>query len=81
MSEQELVREFYETYGWQVGSSGSYRDAEHFVDLRPVMRGYYRRRDRRVARQLAQSGGTLLERRLRRQPDSGGGLWFAPGLH
>ncbi|HEY3903645.1 MAG TPA: class I SAM-dependent methyltransferase [Streptosporangiaceae bacterium] len=61
MSEQELVREFYETYGWQVGSSGSYRDAEHFVDLRPVMRGYYRRRDRRVARQLAAAGGTLLD--------------------
>jgi len=61
VSEQEAVRDFYETYGWQVGSSGSYRDAESFVDLRPVMRGYYRRRDRRVARELAQTGGTLLD--------------------
>jgi SAM-dependent methyltransferase len=61
VSEQELVRHFYETYGWQVGSSGSYRDSENFVDLRPVMRGYYRRRDRRVTRQLAQDEGTLLD--------------------
>lgn len=61
MSEQDGVRHFYETYGWQVGSSGRYRDAENFVDLRPVMRGYYRRRDGRVARQLAQAEGTLLD--------------------
>jgi SAM-dependent methyltransferase len=61
VSEQDAVRHFYETYGWQVGSSGRYRDAEHFVDLRPVMRGYYRRRDGRVARQLAQVTGTLLD--------------------
>ncbi|HEY8473300.1 MAG TPA: class I SAM-dependent methyltransferase [Natronosporangium sp.] len=53
------VRRFYETYGWQRGPSGAYRDAEAFVDLRPVMRGYHRRRDRRVARQLAGPGPLL----------------------
>ncbi|MFV2084189.1 class I SAM-dependent methyltransferase [Micromonospora sp. LOL_021] len=53
------VRQFYETYGWQRGSSGQFRDAEAFVDLRPVMDGYHRRRDQRVARLLAGEGPLL----------------------
>jgi SAM-dependent methyltransferase len=55
------VRRFYDTHGWQRGPSGNYRDAEDFVDLRAVMRGYCRRRDRRVARLLARTEGTLLD--------------------
>ncbi|MFY1633877.1 class I SAM-dependent methyltransferase [Solwaraspora sp. WMMB335] len=53
------VRQFYETYGWQRGSSGQYQDAEAFVDLRPVMDGYHRRRDQRVAELLAGAGPLL----------------------
>ena len=53
------VRRFYETYGWQRGPSGQYRDAEAFVDLRPVLAGYHRRQGRRVARQLTGRGPLL----------------------
>jgi SAM-dependent methyltransferase len=53
------VRRFYETYGWQRGPSGQFQDAEAFVDLRPVMDRYHRRRNRRVAGQLTGPGPLL----------------------
>src|SRR5207248_5078010 len=59
--DQTAVRRFYETYGWEVGPSGRYRDAEAFVDLRPVMRGYERRLRRRLARLLAPDDGGFLD--------------------
>jgi SAM-dependent methyltransferase len=55
----ESVRQFYETYGWEQGSSGRYQDAEAFVDTRPVMDEYHRRRDQRVTRLLAGDGPLL----------------------
>jgi SAM-dependent methyltransferase len=55
----ESVRQFYETYGWEQGSSGRYQDAEAFVDTRPVMDDYHRRRDQRVTRLLAGDGPLL----------------------
>ena len=54
------VRQFYETYGWERGPTGEFRDAETFVDLRPVMSGYGRRTARRVVRLLG-NGGDLLD--------------------
>jgi len=61
LEEQAAVRHFYETYGWEVGSSGRYRDAEAFVDPRPVLRGYNRRLARRLAGLLVPAPDGLLD--------------------
>jgi ubiquinone/menaquinone biosynthesis C-methylase UbiE len=53
------VRRFYETYGGERGQSGQVRDAEAFVDLRPVMSGYGKRSARRVVRLLGDDGDLL----------------------
>ena len=35
--EKQVVRDFYDTYGWEKEADGKYRDTSAFVDLRPVL--------------------------------------------
>ena len=55
------LHDFYEHYGWERGPSGHYRDAEAFVDLRPVTRGYRGSIARRIGRLVQPTAGPLLD--------------------
>jgi ubiquinone/menaquinone biosynthesis C-methylase UbiE len=39
--EKQIVRDFYDSFGWQKNAEGVYKDTESFVDIRPVMKRYY----------------------------------------
>jgi len=38
--EKQIVREFYDTFGWHKNTDGIYKDIDAFVDMRPVMTNY-----------------------------------------
>jgi len=39
--EKRIVKEFYDSFGWQKNADGVYKDTAEYVDLRPVLREYY----------------------------------------
>ena len=59
--EKEIVKEFYEKYGWTRSESGVYKDTAAFVDTRPVMRSYQGRAMSRLARRFARGGAFFLD--------------------
>jgi SAM-dependent methyltransferase len=59
--EKQVVRDFYDTYGWEKEADGKYRDTSAFVDLRPVLDDYARKTHRRVLQFLPHHGECLLD--------------------
>ncbi|UCG17060.1 MAG: class I SAM-dependent methyltransferase [Phycisphaerales bacterium] len=59
--EKQVVRDFYDTYGWEKEADGKYKDTSAFVDLRPVLDDYAQRTHRRVLQSLPRHGECLLD--------------------
>ena len=59
--EKKIVRNFYETYGWEKNDKGVYRDAVAFVDIRPVLDSYRHETHLRVKKFLHQKGKYFLD--------------------
>jgi SAM-dependent methyltransferase len=60
-AEKQVVREFYDTFGWEKDSEGAYKDTVAFVDRRPVLDAYSRKTHRRVLQFLAPRGEYFLD--------------------
>jgi ubiquinone/menaquinone biosynthesis C-methylase UbiE/uncharacterized protein YbaR (Trm112 family) len=58
--EKQLVRDFYEDYGWHKADDSKYRDTADFEDHRPVAANYWSRCHLRVNRYL-RSGKYILD--------------------
>lgn len=69
--EKNIVRKFYEEYGWEKASSDAYQDTAAFVDMRPVMGAYQERCMRRLGAHFAGGGRWFL--------DAGCGAIASPG--
>lgn len=59
--EKEIVRDFYESFGWSADTTGTYNDTAAFVDLRPVLSSYYHKTQMRVRNFLKPSGRYFLD--------------------
>ncbi len=59
--EKQIVRDFYDSFGWQEVEAGVYGDTVLFVDPRPVLHTYDRRTGGRVKRFLAMHGRWFLD--------------------
>lgn len=59
-TEKSIVRNFYETFGWQK-EAGEFRDTLTFVDRRPASMEYLNRCHRRMRRHLATRGRFFLD--------------------
>ncbi|UCC29804.1 MAG: class I SAM-dependent methyltransferase, partial [Phycisphaerales bacterium] len=59
--EKQLVRDFYDVYGWEKSADGAYKDTSTFVDRRPVLDGYRHRTHMRVSKFLPTQGEYFLD--------------------
>jgi ubiquinone/menaquinone biosynthesis C-methylase UbiE len=59
--EKASVRDFYDSFGWITGSTGTYNDTAAFVDFRSVLSSYYHRTQMRVKKFLKPSGKYFLD--------------------
>jgi len=59
--EKRIVREFYDTFGWQRNEDGSYKDTKLFEDLRPVLHSYQHKTHMRVKAFLSPQGKDFLD--------------------
>jgi SAM-dependent methyltransferase len=69
--EKQIVRKFYEEYGWEKAASDAYRDTAAFVDTRAVMGAYHARCMRRLGGYFRAGGRRFL--------DAGCGAIASPG--
>ncbi len=60
-NEKEIVRRFYDTFGWDRNVGGVYRDTDAFVDSRHVLDSYRHNTHMRVARFLPSRGEYFLD--------------------
>lgn len=59
--EKQLVRDFYDVYGWEKTANGVYKDTSTFVDRRPVLDLYRHRTHVRVSKFLPTRGEYFLD--------------------
>jgi len=59
--EKQLVRDFYDSFGWRKNAAGVYGDTATFLDARPVLATYYRKVHRRVSQFLKPQGRYFLD--------------------
>ena len=59
--EKQVVKNFYDGFGWERNEDGAYKDTAAFVDVRPVLRDYYHRIYLRVRRFLPPRGKHFLD--------------------
>lgn len=59
--EKQVVRDFYDKYGWDKEADGKYKDTRAFVDLRPVLDDYAQRTHRRVLQFIPHHGECFLD--------------------
>lgn len=59
--EKQVVRDFYDLYGWKKSADGVYKDTSAFVDRRPVLDGYRHRTHMRVSKFLLAQGEYFLD--------------------
>ncbi len=58
---KQVVKSFYDSYGWKKGAQGQYQDQVDFEDTRPVSSSYRRACHLRVKRFIAPQGDFLLD--------------------
>jgi SAM-dependent methyltransferase len=59
--EKRIVKDFYDGFGWERNTDGTYRDTVAFVDVRPVLREYYHKVYLRVKSFVAPQGEYFLD--------------------
>lgn len=59
--EKNIVKRFYDTYGWRETGDGIYQDTAAFVDTRPVLGRYHARCMRRIGKALGSPGELFLD--------------------
>jgi len=59
--EKQLVKDFYDTFGWHRNTDGVYNDTASFTDMRPALDEYYHRTHIRVKNFLKSRGRCFLD--------------------
>ena len=59
--EKQTVKNFYDNYGWHKKPNGMYLDTATFVDMRPVLQGYYHKMHMRVNNFIKPEGEYFLD--------------------
>jgi SAM-dependent methyltransferase len=60
-SEKEVVRRFYDTFGWRKRPDGRYEDTAAFVDTRPVLSDYHHKVHLRLKELIRPTGEYFLD--------------------
>lgn len=59
--EKQIVKEFYDTFGWKKNEDGIFLDTATFVDTRPVLDSYYHESHMRVKNFINSAGEYFLD--------------------
>lgn len=59
--EKEIVKEFYNSFGWHTNADGVYKDTATFVDIRPVLDSYSHKTHMRVKEFIMPRGEYFLD--------------------
>jgi ubiquinone/menaquinone biosynthesis C-methylase UbiE len=78
--EKQIVKDFYETYGWRRDHANTYNDSALFVDNREVLQAYARRTHERVKALLKAEGHFFLDAGCGAIPHVGY-LEYSAGFH